>query len=81
MMEISTKFNVLDEELSLRYDRNPIESIKTRLKSPESIIEKLSRKKLPITVDSIEQNIYDIAGIRVICSFPSDTYICCLRPF
>ena len=75
MMEISTKFNVLDEELSLRYDRNPIESIKTRLKSPESIIEKLSRKKLPITVDSIEQNIYDIAGIRVICSFPSDIYM------
>ena len=43
MMEVETKFNVLNEELSLQYDRNPIESIKTRLKSPESIAEKLQR--------------------------------------
>ncbi len=75
MMEISTKFNVLDEELSLRYDRNPIESIKTRLKTPESIAEKVKRKKIPFTVESIEENIYDIAGVRVICSFPSDIYM------
>ena len=45
MMEVSTKFNVLDEELSLQYDRNPIEAIKTRLKSPESIMDKLSRRR------------------------------------
>ena len=74
MMEMETKFNVLDEELSLLYDRNPIESIKSRLKTPESIIEKLVRKGVPLTVDSIEKNLRDIAGIRVICSFPSDIY-------
>lgn len=75
MMEISTKFNVLDEALSLQYDRNPIESIKTRIKSIDSIMDKLSRKGLPMTLESIEQNIHDVAGIRVICSFPSDIYM------
>lgn len=74
MMEVETKFNVLNEELSLRYDRNPIEAVKTRLKTPESIIEKMSRKDCPLTVDSIEENISDIAGVRVICAFPSDIY-------
>lgn len=75
MMEVETKFNVLNEELSMAYDRNPIESIKSRLKSPESIMEKMVRKQQPLTVESIEQNIRDIAGIRVICSFPSDIYM------
>lgn len=75
MMEVSTKFHVLNEELSLQYDRNPIESIKTRLKSPESTLEKLQRKKLPISMASIEENINDIAGVRVICAFPSDIYM------
>ena len=74
MMEVETKFNVLDEELSLQYDRNPIETIKTRLKSPESIVEKLTRRGYPITVESIEKNLNDIAGVRVICSHPSDIY-------
>ena len=74
MMEVETKFNVLNEELSLQYDRNPIETIKTRLKSPESILEKLHRKNHPVTVDSIEQNLNDIAGVRVICAVPSDIY-------
>ena len=75
MMEVSTKFHVLNEELSLQYDRNPIESIKTRLKSPESTLEKLQRKGLPISMASIEENINDIAGVRVICAFPSDIYM------
>lgn len=74
LMEVETKFNVLNEELSLQYDRNPIETIKTRLKSPESIVEKLKRHNYPLTVESIEKNLNDIAGIRVICSFPSDIY-------
>ena len=74
MMEVSTKFNVLDEELSLQYDRNPIESIKTRLKSMESILGKLRRKSLPLTVESIEEHLNDVAGVRVICAFPSDIY-------
>ena len=53
MMSVETKFNVLNEELSLQYDRNPIETVKTRLKTPESVLEKTSRKGFPLTVDSI----------------------------
>lgn len=75
MMEVSTKFNVLNEELSLAYDRNPIESIKTRLKSINSIIQKLQRRGLPMTAESLRENINDVAGVRVICSFPSDIYM------
>ena len=75
MMEVETKFSVLNEELSMQYDRNPIETIKTRLKSPESIVEKLNRKGLPITVESIEENLNDVAGVRVICSYTSDIYM------
>ena len=74
MMAVETKFNVLNEELSLRYDRNPIESVKTRLKAPESIIDKMTRRGFPLTVASIEKNIHDIPGVRVICAFPSDIY-------
>lgn len=74
MMEVETKFSVLSEELSMQYDRNPIESIRTRLKSPESIREKMVRKGYPLTVESIEENLHDIAGVRVICSFPADLY-------
>lgn len=74
MMEVETKFRVLSEELSLEYDRNPIETIKTRLKSVESIGDKMALLNLPLTVDSIEQNLHDIAGVRIICGFPSDIY-------
>lgn len=74
MMEVETKFRVLSEELSMQYDRNPIESIRTRLKSPDSIVEKLLRKNLPLTEASLENDLADIAGVRVICSFPSDIY-------
>lgn len=77
MMEVATKFNVLNEELSLQYDRNPIEAIKTRLKSAESIAEKLKRRgvSFPITAEKIEQELADIAGVRVICSYPTDIYL------
>ncbi|MBQ4091717.1 MAG: GTP pyrophosphokinase family protein, partial [Firmicutes bacterium] len=74
MMEIETKFNVLNEEYSLDFDRNPINSIKTRLKSPKSIREKLERKGLDISAESIENNIKDVAGVRVVCSFTDDVY-------
>lgn len=74
LMEIETKFNVLNEEYSLQHDRNPISSIKTRLKSPISIKEKLERNDFPVTTESIETNLSDVAGIRVICSFPEDVY-------
>lgn len=75
IMEVETKFNVLNEEFSLEYDRNPIETIKTRLKSTESIIKKLVRRNFPLTVDSIETNLNDIAGVRVVCSFLEDIYL------
>ncbi|WP_432618879.1 GTP pyrophosphokinase [Butyricicoccus sp.] len=74
IMEIETKFRVLDVQLSLNRENNPIESIKTRLKSPESIFEKLQRRNLPLTLSAIEDNLNDIAGVRVICSFPEDIY-------
>lgn len=75
IMEVETKFNVLNEDFSAEYDRNPIETVKTRLKSPESIIEKLQRKNLPFSAESIEKNLNDIAGVRVICAFPEDIYL------
>ena len=75
IMQVETKFNVLNQEFSLEYDRNPIETIKTRLKSTESIIKKLVRRNFPLTVDSIEANLNDIAGVRVVCSFLEDIYL------
>ncbi len=75
VMEIETKFNVLNEHFSLQYDRNPIESIKTRIKSIESLIKKIRNKNLPLRLDAIEQNIHDIAGVRVVCSFQDDIYL------
>ena len=74
MMEIETKLNVLNEEFSLEYDRNPIESIKTRLKSIDGIVRKAKKRNISVTVASIEEEIRDIAGVRVICSFPEDIY-------
>lgn len=75
IMEIETKFNVLNEEFSLQHDRNPISGIKSRLKSFVSIREKLERKGLPITVKAAEENLRDVAGVRVICSFTDDVYM------
>ena len=74
MMEVETKLRVLDEEFSMTYDRNPFETIKSRLKKPVSIIEKMKRKGYPLTVEEIERRLNDIAGIRVICSFLDDIY-------
>lgn len=82
IMEVETKFKVLNEQFSLEYDRNPIESIKTRVKSIEGIVRKVRKKGIPLTIHSIEQNINDIAGVRVVCSFPEDIYLladCLLR--
>lgn len=75
IMEIETKFNVLNAEFSLAHDRNPINGIKTRLKSPGSIQEKLDRLELDVTVENIEEHLNDIAGVRVICSFQEDVYV------
>lgn len=74
IMEVETKFRVLNHELSLEYDSNPIESIKTRVKSYDSILKKIRRKNIPLNLESMEENLKDIAGVRVICSFPDDIY-------
>lgn len=75
MLEVRTKLDVLNEELSLQNRRNPFETIKCRMKSPQSIREKMERNHLPMTVENVEKNLNDIAGIRVICSFPDDIYM------
>ena len=75
MMEVETKFKVMDKEFSLAHDRNPIADIRTRLKSPASIHEKMKKLNLPINVDVMIANLSDIAGVRVICNFPEDVYL------
>lgn len=72
MKETETKISILNEDFKIRYNRSPIEQIESRIKTPESLIKKLRRNNLPISINSIENNIFDIAGIRVICSFVSD---------
>lgn len=72
--EIETKLNVLNDEFSLQYERNPFESIKSRVKSPVSIVEKMNRKGYELTIENIEDKLNDVAGIRVICSFVEDIY-------
>lgn len=78
IMEVETKLKVLNSEFSMQYDRNPFESIKSRLKSPESIIKKMQRKgqikNLESLAADIEDNLYDVAGLRVICAFQEDIY-------
>lgn len=72
--EIQTKLEVLNDEFSIRYKRNPISFIKTRIKSPDSILHKLQKKDLEISLESIMVNLHDVAGIRVICPFIDDIY-------
>jgi len=72
--EITTKLNILNEEFNYIHDYNPIENISTRLKSPDSLIKKVLKKNIPLSFDSIKENIRDIAGIRVNCSFRTDIY-------
>ncbi len=74
LLEIKTKLEVLNNEISVRYRRNPIDFIKSRIKSPQSILKKMKRQGLDITIGDAEKNINDIAGVRVICSFIDDIY-------
>ncbi len=75
MSEVRTKLEVLNKELTHVNKRNPFESIKSRIKSPSSIYDKLARKGLDFSVDNISSNLNDVAGIRVICSFIDDIYM------
>lgn len=72
--ELMTKINILKEEFTHIHRYSPIEHVGSRLKTPESIVKKARRKNCPLTLDDIRSNIVDIAGIRITCSFISDTY-------
>ncbi len=74
ILEVRTKLEVLDREFSVRYKRNPISSIESRVKSPMSIYRKLKKDNLEISVKNITRNLNDVAGIRVICNFIDDIY-------
>ncbi|MFD0960536.1 GTP pyrophosphokinase [Paenibacillus chungangensis] len=72
--ELETKIEILKEEFHFLHDYNPIEHTKSRVKSLESMMSKISRKGIPISLDSIKNNIKDIAGLRITCSFIPDIY-------
>jgi len=72
--EMNTKINILKDEFNYIHDYNPIEHVKSRLKSPESILKKIARKGYTFSLLSIKENVRDIAGIRITCSFISDIY-------
>lgn len=72
--EVKTKLDILDDELKIRRKRNPIEYMKSRVKTPGSIMEKLRRRGFEMSIESAKKNLNDIAGIRVICSFVGDIY-------
>ncbi|ERI83616.1 GTP pyrophosphokinase [Bifidobacterium bifidum] len=74
MYEISTKLEILDSEFQVRFSHDPIHHMERRLKSVNSILGKLKRKTLPVTVSSIKDNLFDVAGIRVICNYRDDVY-------
>ncbi len=73
--EIETKFRNLDQEFRVNYEHNPIHHIEKRLKSMESIVQKMERLGIPITISNAQDNIHDIAGIRIICNYLEDLYI------
>ena len=75
LKEINTKIEILNNEFVHIYDYNPIEHIKSRLKTPESIVQKLKRYGWDVTIDNMTDKLNDIAGIRIICSFTSDIYM------
>lgn len=72
--EVRTKLEILDTEFEIRYKRNPINFIDSRLKTTSSIIEKMKRKNIPFSIRNIEEYINDVAGVRVICSYTDDIY-------
>ncbi|MGI8386320.1 GTP pyrophosphokinase [Robertmurraya sp. P23] len=72
--ELNTKIDILKQEFQYIHDYSPIEHVKSRIKSPESILKKVQRKNLDLSLPSIKENIKDIAGIRITCSFISDIF-------
>lgn len=74
LREVRTKLEILDDEFQMRYSRNPIHHMESRIKSPQSIAQKLTRKGLPLTPEAAMENLHDIAGIRVVCAYLNDAY-------
>lgn len=74
MREVQTKLEILDDEFQTRHKRNPIHHMQSRMKSIQSMMEKLQRKHFSVSMDSAVENLRDIAGIRVICNYVQDVY-------
>lgn len=72
--EVYTKLEILNDEYQVKFDYNPIHNIDYRLKSPKSIVGKLQKNNWPLTIESMRTNLFDIAGIRVICNYIDDIY-------
>lgn len=72
--QITAKLDILNKEFQFCNDRNPIENVKSRIKTQESIIRKMEKKGLPLTFSCMMNHIHDIAGIRIICPFITDVY-------
>lgn len=71
---VKAQLNIFDNEFSMRFQRNPIHNIESRIKTPQSIVGKLQRKEMPVTPESARNNLTDIAGVRVICCYIDDIY-------
>ena len=74
LREVRTKLEILDDEFQMRHSRNPIHHMESRIKSPQSIAQKLRRKGLSVSCEAAMDNLNDIAGIRVVCAYLNDTY-------
>lgn len=72
--QLTVKLEVLNNEFNVLYARNPIHHIESRLKSPDSIIAKLIKKNLPVTIETAKKHLNDIAGVRVVCNYIDDVY-------
>lgn len=72
--EVRTRFDILDTEYASRCRRNPMHSIQSRMKSTSSIVKKLSKYSVPISLENMKEHIKDIAGVRIICTYIDDVY-------
>lgn len=72
--QIETKLDILNKEYKVTGNRNPIQTVKSRIKSPDSIAKKLEKKNIPVSFDGMIENLHDIAGVRVICPYIADIY-------
>ncbi|MBQ4466397.1 MAG: GTP pyrophosphokinase family protein [Oscillospiraceae bacterium] len=71
---VKTQLNIYDNEFSMKFQRNPIHGIESRIKSPQSIVQKLQKKGYPLSAQSAQKHLMDIAGIRVVCYYINDIY-------